>query len=351
MTSFIYRGPLPPDSPLFRGRETELKRLLRLCRGELQAYAIVYGGRQTGKTSLVLRLAAHLPPGTVACRVDFQETPGIAPAQVYAHLARRVGEAVALDTGHVNEAERAMLLGVAEMVADAPALIGFLCQALNRPWIQRLVLLLEELGGLSLATRHDLANVLRALFSGRFDPARRPLAKMLIVLTGSVELYELAATEVSTLHNICEAFYLDDLSKRDAVRLVAEGLAEAGTPGDAAETLGQEIYAWTHGHPYLTQHLGSLLADQCIDSGGLPPDCVIASVEHLLRGDALLRHLRRALTGQDLCETARLLLDERPRFSRLDEDLARLELLGLAAERDGCWAVRNRVFEQAMREW
>ena len=300
MTSFIYCGPLPPDSPLFRGREAELSRLARLCRGELQAYAILYGGRQTGKTSLALRLMTHLPPESVACRVDFQETPGIASTQAYAHLARRVGEAVALDAGHVNEAERAMFLGVAEMVADAPALTGFLCQALNRPWIQRFVLVLEELGALSLTTRHDLANVLRALFSGRFDPARRPLAKMLIVLTGSVELYELAATEVSTLHNICEAFYLDDLSEYDTVGLVADGLAEAGASGDVAETLGQEIYDWTHGHPYLTQHLGSLLADQCGDGGNLPSDCVTTSIEHLLRSDALLRHLRRALTGQGL---------------------------------------------------
>ncbi len=347
MTSFIYRGPLPPDSSLFRGREAELARLLRLCRGEIQAYAILYGGRQTGKTSLALRLAAQLPPDSIACRVDFQETPGITAAQVYTHLARRVGEAVALDPAHANEADRAALLGVAEMVADAPALTSFLCQALSRPWIQRFVLILEELGALPSAARHDLANVLRALFSGRFDPSRRPLAKLVVVLTGSVELYDLAATEVSTLHNVCEAFYLGDLNEDDTASLVAEGLAQAAP--DEAEALAREVYAWTYGHPYLTQHLGSLLADRCEGGDEVPPDCVAASVEALLRGDALLRHLGRALAEQNLLAAARALLDDQPRFSRLDEDMARLELLGLAAGRDGRWAVRNRMFEQALR--
>lgn len=348
MSAFIYRGPLPPDSPLFRGRKTELARLLRLCRGEIQAYAILYGGRQTGKTSLALRLAAQLPPDNVACRVDFQETPGVGAAQVYTHLARRVGEAVALDAAHANEADRAALLGVAEIVADAPALTGFLSQALSRPWIRRFVLVLEELGALPLAARHDLANVLRALFTGRFDPVRRPLAKLIVILTGSVELYDLAATEVSTLHNVCEAFYLSDLSEVDAVGLVASGLAEVGAPSDP-ESLGRDVYAWMHGHPYFTQRIGGLLAERCDAGESLAQDCVTTSVEHLLRGDALLHHLRRALAEQDLDAAARALLDEQPRFSRLDEDLARLELLGLATERDGRWAVRNRVLAEALR--
>jgi hypothetical protein len=347
MTSFIYRGPLPPDSPLFFGRERALQRLLRLCRGEVQAYAIIYGGRQMGKTSLALRLAAQLPPDTLACRVDFQEMPGSGASQVYGHLARRVGEAVALNAAHVNEADRAALLGVADMVEDAPSLNSFLCQALSRGWIRRFVLLLEELGALPPATRHNLANVLRALFSGRFDPARRPLAKLVVVITGSIELYDLAATEVSTLHNICDAFYLSDLSDADTVSLMGKGLATAEAP----ETWAREIYAWTHGHAYLTQRLGALLADRCDGGGTLAPGCVAASVASLLRGDALLRHLRRALHEQALLDAARSLLEEHPRFSRLDENLARLELLGLAAERDGHWAVRNRLLENALQEW
>jgi len=108
---------------------------------------------------------------------------------------------------------------------------------------------------------------------------------------------------------------------------------------------------WMHGHAYLTQRLGALLADRCDGGGTLAPDCVADSVASLLRGDTLLRHLRRALHEQALLDAARSLLKKHPRFSRLDENLARLELLGLAVERDGHWAVRNRLLENALQEW
>ena len=62
MTAFVYHGPLDPDtdSALFQGREEELKKLTEMCLGTVRHYAIVYGGRQTGKTSLMLRLEKQL---------------------------------------------------------------------------------------------------------------------------------------------------------------------------------------------------------------------------------------------------------------------------------------------------
>jgi hypothetical protein len=38
-------------------------------------------------------------------------------------------------------------------------------------------------------------------------------------------------------------------------------------------------------------------------------------------------------------------------FSRLDNEMTRLELLGLAGGSDGCWRVRNPLFERALVEW
>jgi hypothetical protein len=57
MASFASTA-LGPESPLFRGRQAELARLLRFCNGEVTAYIALYGGRQNGKTSLLLRLEA-----------------------------------------------------------------------------------------------------------------------------------------------------------------------------------------------------------------------------------------------------------------------------------------------------
>lgn len=338
MGVFVYRGPLAPDSPLFRGREAELARLTRLCQGEVQAYATVYGGRQAGKTSLLLRLATRLPEPVHTCRVDFQGIPGATTRQVYTYLAQRVAQ------GLLSQAK-------APQVNDAPGLIEFLCQAIDQPEIGRFVLLLEELGALPQPSREDLAHVLRSMFTNRFDPSCRPLARLMVVLAGGVEMYELAATQVSPLQNICEPIYLSDLSEGEAVGLVAGVLTELGLPRIEAEALGRAIYTQVAGHPYLTQRLGGALEAGLAAGESLAPAHVDSAVEQLLSGDPLLHHLRRALTEQDLLAASKTLLDGRLRFSRLDEEMARLELLGLAREADGCWVVRNRLLAKALQDW
>ena len=87
MSGFIYRGPLAPDSSLFKGREVELRKLIQLCTGEVKSYGILYGGRQTGKTSLLNQLEKRLKIPSV--RVDFQLLPGSDSAQAYAYIAQR----------------------------------------------------------------------------------------------------------------------------------------------------------------------------------------------------------------------------------------------------------------------
>jgi hypothetical protein len=52
--TFHLHGPLDPKSPLFVGREADLKRIdLWLRHGD--AIGAVLGGRQNGKTSVLLR--------------------------------------------------------------------------------------------------------------------------------------------------------------------------------------------------------------------------------------------------------------------------------------------------------
>lgn len=332
MGVFVYRGPLSPDSTMFRGRDAELAALARLCRGEVQAYATVYGGRQTGKTSLLLRLPSVLPGNVRACRVDFQGLPGAATPQAYAYLARRV----ALDLS-----QPAPVPGV----EDAPGLIEFLCGAVDRSGAGMVLLSIEELGALPDASRHDLANVLRSVFSNRFTRSYGPLGRLVVVFAGGIELYDLAVTEVSPLQNICEEVYLPDLGIEEAVGLVADGLESAGVPRAGAEALGREVYAHVGGHPYLTQCIGGMLEKR------LPAADVDAAVDRLLRGNPLLGHIRRALSEYNLWGACREFLPGGLRFSRFDEEMAKLELLGLAGERDGRWSVRNRLLEQALRGW
>lgn len=67
---------LGPASPLFRGRQAELARLVQLCQDEMASYVALYGGRQNGKTSLLRRLVEALRPNAHVCTLSFQLIEG-----------------------------------------------------------------------------------------------------------------------------------------------------------------------------------------------------------------------------------------------------------------------------------
>jgi formylglycine-generating enzyme required for sulfatase activity len=335
--SFSYRGALSPTSPLFRGRDAELARLAQLCRDEVNAYVIVYGGRQHGKTSLLLRLEAVLrAERQQVCMVDFQGLPGATTIQALTHLAEHIADSVPLAPDLPS-------------VTTWPTLLRFLVQALNHDEVPRLALLLDELGTLPESTRKDLANVLRALFTERLrSPA---LAKLQVVLVGGIELFNLVTSQVSTLHGVCEEIYLDDLSQADVVGLVADSLAAAGVAREQAAQIGLAIYGYTAGQPYLTQRLGAFVVAHARPGTPVHARLVEEGVEEVLRHDPLLRHLCDGITDHHLESAVLDLAHGSQRFSRLNDPMAQLELLGLAIGRDGHWRVRSRLLEVALREW
>ena len=75
------------------------------------------------------------------------------------------------------------------------------------------------------------------------------------------------------------------------------------------------------------------------------------AVEQLLNGDSLLHHLCTALDEHHLLVAGQDLLGGRLRFSRLDDEMVRLELLGLAREVNGYWTVRNRLLARVLEDW
>jgi formylglycine-generating enzyme required for sulfatase activity len=334
--TFHSRGALSPTSPLFRGRTAELARLVDLCQQDVSAYVIVYGGRQTGKTSLLLQLERQLHRSGRVCRVDFQGLPGADAPRMYRFLAQRIAAILPLTPD-------------SDGVTDPPSLVQFLTQALSTADVSRLVVLMDELGTLPDTTRDELGNVLRSLFHTRLiTPV---LAKLQIVLTGGIELHNLVVAEVSALHNICEEIYLGDLEEAEAVALVADGLEPLPVARAEGEQVGRAVYAWVEGHPYLTQRLGHLLAEAHQRGAAIDTAQLHKAIDTVHRDDVLLRHLRGKLIEHQLQEIARQLLTESPCFSRLSDEMVRLELLGLAKGVCGQWAVRNPLIETVLREW
>lgn len=337
MPIFTYRGHLRPNSPLFRGRSTELCQLSRLWQGPINAYGIVYGGRRTGKTSLLLRLAQMVHSPLYTCLLDCQEWSDVSASDVYSHIAQRIAHA---------------LPGAIQVhVHDGTSLIEFLCQALSPVSIDRLVLLIDEIGALPTETRNSLANVLRSTFTQR-DTVYPALAKLLVIVVGGVELHDLAVTKVSPFHNICEEIYLPDLCQPDAISIISDGLSSLGVPTDQGQMLGQAVYAYVQGHPYLTQRLGAFLEDAHGASESLMPSHVDGAVVQVRRDDTLLRHIYSGLHELHLIDTARMVLNRPVRFNRIVDNLSRLELLGLIQDAaNGYWRIRNPLLEQALREW
>jgi hypothetical protein len=337
MANFWCHGPLPPGNPLFRGRQAELSRVWERCHGELRSYLIVFGGRQVGKTSLFNQLPGFLGKEYLVCRLDLQSLTGATPEQVYSHIAKKLGTLVALKQSASSASSSAQLSHLVLRVA-------------SQIHQDKLVLLFEELGSLPSTTANALANLLRSWFNGRFDPGWQAFGRVMVILAGSIELYELAAVEVSPLSNISESLYMPDLTAAEAIGLIAEGMGDLGLPPDLSNQLGEAVYELVGGHPYLTQQLGEMLETACQKES--PSADVVSKLGHTALVDTpLVHHLRHALNELKLWAVIPALLSGEVQHSRHDVEMALLELLGLATEREGCWAVRNIFFEQILNDW
>jgi hypothetical protein len=339
MSTFHCHGPVPLDHPLYRGRNDDLSTLMKWCRGEINHYGIVYGPRQSGKTSLFLRLEEKLSRLFPVCWIDFEYFSGATPAKVFTTLGHNIAR-----TLHQPKPEIP--------IEDASQLSDYLCQLFEDNSLPRLILLLEELGSLPKETRFALANGLRAIFVDRVRPGRQALSRLMVIVSGNIELYDLAYTEVSPFSNICEKHYLTDLDQTSSTGLIIDGLSTLNVSAEQASQLGSEIYQLSHGYPYLVQSLGKALEQELEVNNVLDKDSLSRGLSTFLINDsALIKHIRKSLIDLDLAKAARDLLTSRRVFDRRDQDSARLELLGVALSEQGRWKVRNRIFQQVIEHW
>lgn len=337
MSTFILRGPVPPSSSMFYGRQSELAELTGLCEEDVRAYAIVYGARQTGKSSLLLRLQHNLPTEVAhTCLVNFQEIPRADSKTTYAFITTTVSRCLQAPDRPVHDSVQ-----FGQALSDIIGQLGD----------KKLVLLFEELGALLPETRFDLANVLRASFTNRHT--RPNLDRLMVIIAGSIEMYDLAlaSKDLSPLNNISEPIYLPDLGQTDAVVLVEHGLVRLGVEQKNARHLGELIYGHVAGYPYFTQHLAGQLEKELGRGQTLSGEHVEKAVDHTLVDNSLLQHMYNTLKEEELFESARELIEKKIRFSRVDGEMARLELIGLARKSGDYWQVRNSLFERALRGW
>ncbi|MBP1468316.1 SUMF1/EgtB/PvdO family nonheme iron enzyme [Candidatus Chloroploca sp. M-50] len=338
-------GLLPPESrnspddrvtparpglalPPLYGRETELALLQQFCLEPVNHYVVLYGAPQSGKTSLLRHLEAALQQFAQVdvCRIDIQAIQGATTERAFAYLATQISQSLPAGVEATG-------------VEEGTTFQSFLIEALDRDDINRFVLMLDEWGALPVATHEKLAHTVRSIFEMRSEI--RALAKLQVIVSGGIELYDLGRSEASPLLNICEAIYLGDLSETEAVALMWEDLGSLDLPEKLVDDLASATYDRVGGHPYLTRRIAELVVQATPPGDPLAANALATALGEIEHGDPLLRRIIDDLRAYQLEDAARRLLSDPPPFTRLDDDMARLELIGLARPAGETWAPRN----------
>jgi hypothetical protein len=329
---FITHGPVAPDSPFFAGRLAELARMEAWL-----AYAhyvgAVLGARQTGKTSLLLKLRHRLQAKYSFVYVDLEAIHGAGVTECFAYLAEEMVEQL----GHPPSPAAAP--------GDSRNFLAFLRGLAQRGQAVRIVLLLDEVGALPPATAIKLAHTIRSVFTSRH--VRPEYRRYVFVLAGATDLLHLTTGVSSPLKNVTDSVYLTDLAQAEADDLLQQGFQLAGA--DLPLPISARLYHWTRGHPYLTQLLAtSLLA--C--PSPLTEATVDRVVEQLLQSeDRNLPYLFKMLASDHAALwplTRSILAGQEVPFSRSSHLVAELELLGLIRNENGRCRIRNPFYQEAV---
>ena len=204
-------------------------------------------------------------------------------------------------------------------------------------------------------SRDDFFAAVRAFYNARVeDPAYRRLTFCLI---GVALPSDLIADETRTPFNIGRCITLDDFT-REELNEFLPGIQGGKLP---PQTLLDDVFSWTHGHPYMTQKLCHALAlDDVAPSAEIHIVDYMVNQIFLYKGRVLEPNLSFAekifyqqrntpRTLSMLRLYGRLRAGEQISAHGQDALQMALRLTGIAAERreeSGTWLrVRNRIFE------
>jgi hypothetical protein len=334
MPMFVTHGPVPPDSGSFVGRAAELK-LLETWLAHVNCVGAVLGARQTGKTSLLLKLRHLWQDKYAFAFVNLQAIDGAEVQECFTYIAEQMVEQLSgiLEPGNLA------------LPQEAKTFPSFLREFSKKARAVRIIIILDEIGALQRETGMKLASTIRAVFTDRL--VKPELARYMFLLAGATDMLELTTGRNSPLGNVTERIYLGDLSLSEIEQLLTQASGENSPP---LSEISRRLHMWTNGHPYWTQLLASTLEGRPL----LPTEETIGeTVQYLLRTeDRNLPHVIRALQADSaLWSLVESLLDGLPlSFSRANSAIARLELIGILREQEGHCAIRNRIYREAIHK-
>ncbi len=348
---------MPPGTPSYVYRQADRDIVAALVEGE---FVFLLDARQKGKSSLIVRAAESLnEAGVRTARVDLQRIgSNLTPEQWYAGLLHALGQELGLTTELFQHWTQFSALGPMARWFDALEKVVLVRLA------QPVVVFVDEIDfvqSLPFGVDEFFAGI-RECYNRRASDDR--FRRLTFCLAGVAAPSQLIQNEDLTPFNVGRALRLMDFS-RDELRAHEAGLSTHGRNGAA---LQEAIYHWVAGHPYLTQLIGSWVADS-------PEVKTRQDVDQLIARRLLNDEARQ--TEPNLADVERRLLstslpdvpDEEVR-SRVLELLGLLHrgpnelgkndallvsillLSGVAAEVEGRLVLRNRLYAKLFdRRW
>jgi hypothetical protein len=242
MTRFQAGNAVAEDA-FYVEREADRELVRALDGGEL---CYVFATTQTGKSSLKLRAMRTLEErGFVT--VDITLAGGVTEEQWYYGLAKRLARELGLgiDVGELWDRDAKL--------AHVQRWTAFLHEELLPRVTGRLAIFLDEVN-VAATVEFEIASFFASI-RDLYDAGRRHAVTFcLLGITFPEALMKDAARSP---FRTGRAVVVGDFT-RGEMEALAPGLAGAGC---AAEEVLDEVYAWTHGHPYMTQRVCALVAE------------------------------------------------------------------------------------------
>ena len=193
---FATKGPIANlGEQIYIERPEDIEMLKAVRRGD---YVTLLGARQTGKTSLLYKLARELKT-EIPILVDLSHFSGVKVDDWYGRLAktivRRLPQELRDVVGEVNSCtDQEQFSNLLWEIAGAS--VG----------TDRLVILLDEMGTVPKEIRDDFFGTIRAIYAERwFEEA---FQKYIFVLSGATPPTELITSQKTSPFNITKTIYM-----------------------------------------------------------------------------------------------------------------------------------------------
>ena len=318
---FHHIGPFLGDQAVQRESivESVCKYLLR------QEYVALLAPRQSGKTSFLAQLEAHLvEQSRKICRLDLKT---IEDSSLLVELF-----AYAVQQG--SEKNSMVLL---ELFNNTCGAILFLIDELPRD--------------VPVAT--SLLSSVRAYFNEAKARNLKEDAMHLFVFAGSVDLAFLAVGPLSPF-NIAQEVYLPDFTLEETRSLIQNLVANENKTAVFDTPTIDLIYELTCGHPYLTQYLCYRIYDAPQDLDKIlegPENAIrLCGIEDSVNVQSMVDSLWSGKDTQEELRLLRFVLEGRSvRFMPSVRALKNLQLQGCIKNNEGWCAIRNPIYEMIFK--